>query len=35
MKLKNLMLGFMSVLCVLCFVTGCYKEKLNEKREIQ
>ena len=33
MKLKNLMLGVMSVLCVLCFVTGCSKEKLNEQEE--
>ena len=33
MKLKNLMLGFITILCALCFVTGCSKENLDEKEE--
>ena len=33
MKLKNLILGFITILCTLCFVTGCTKEKLNQENE--
>ncbi len=33
MKLKNLMLGFISVLCVLCFITGCSKEESDENNK--
>lgn len=33
MKSKNLMLGFITILCALFFATGCSKETLEEKKE--
>ncbi len=33
MKVKNLMLGVMTLLCALCLVTGCSKENLDDNKE--
>ena len=31
MKLKKLMLGLMTILCAICFMTGCTEQELEEK----
>ncbi len=33
MKLKKIILGSLTTLCAFCFVTGCTKEELSEKKD--
>lgn len=33
MKLRNIALGFITILCVLCFTTGCSKENEVDEKE--